>query len=343
MNRRPAVAVIGAGVAGTSASALFRQAGWHVTLIDKAAKPGGRCATRRVSPSADSAWFDYGAQYFTVRDPAFQTIVEADLADGYLARWSPTIAVAENSDDTWTLTPSPDTRERLIGPTGLNHWARHRLAQSGVAPICNTRATGLRHRDGQWHLDCIDRSGGAAVYSADAVLITIPPVQARALLGEYAASFDVLARPDKALDACHAWVVEAPALDCQGIFVKDGHLAWCADNSHKAGDTRGSRRLWTLHASPAFSEAHVESTPAAIRQRLIDEFAAISDIPAHDIHPVHGHRWRYARPGAHPPSASTGCAITETRVALAGDWLSGGRVEGAWQSGRQAASALIDS
>jgi len=341
MNRTPHVIIIGAGLAGLSAAQVFADAGWRVTLIDKAGKPGGRCATRRVARAADSAWFDYGAQYFTAGDSDFRAIVETDLAAGHLQHWSPQIGVVERAATGWQITPSPDSRERFIAPVGLNRWVRHRLACTGIDARCGQRVTAITRKRGLWQAHGED---GICFDDADALLITLPPVQARALLGERAAQFPVLREASTALRACHSWVVRAAALEYQGLFCKDGNLAWCADNSHKAGETSTARRLWTLHASPAFSDQHAEDTVDVVQPFLVEEFAAATGQSPDDIERLHGHRWRYARPGDGAPAAAQRCAVSaDGRLGLAGDWLCGGKVEGAWSSGREAALALIDS
>jgi len=53
---------------------------------------------------------------------------------------------------------------------------------------------------------------------------------------------------------------------------------------------------------------------------------------------VSAHRWRYAR-AAEPLHVRT---LTDEahRVAVAGDWCAGNRVEGAWLSGQAAAASI---
>ena len=54
------------------------------------------------------------------------------------------------------------------------------------------------------------------------------------------------------------------------------------------------------------------------------------------------HRWRYAR--VTTPAATDEARIsTDRRIALAGDWLTGARIEDAWLSGRQAMSSLLEA
>ncbi|MBS63007.1 FAD-dependent oxidoreductase [Salinisphaera sp.] len=334
------VLIIGAGVAGASAALALDSAGWDVVVVDKARRPGGRCATRRLAPDRHSPWFDYGAQYFTARDTAFRARVESDLAAGVLERWSPAVCMAEHAASGWQLKRSPDERERLVGPEGLNHWVRYVFEQADIDVRCGQPVRRLSRTSQGWRADL----GEHGRFNADAIVLTVPPVQARRLLGEQAAVLPALAEADRMLLPCHSLVVAAPALpDCQAIFVKDGPLSWCADNSHKAGHTDTSARLWTLHAGPEFSAAHLEDTPESIATTLTREFAAITGTSTRHMRLVRTHRWRYARPGpAAEPLADRCQAARDERIVLAGDWLAGGRVEGAWLSGAAAAAQLSE-
>ena len=67
----PSVAIIGAGIAGLSCADALTAEGWQVTLFDKGRKAGGRMASRRLETPHGEASFDFGAQYFTVRDAGF--------------------------------------------------------------------------------------------------------------------------------------------------------------------------------------------------------------------------------------------------------------------------------
>ncbi|MES1935083.1 NAD(P)/FAD-dependent oxidoreductase [Salinisphaera hydrothermalis] len=332
------ILIIGAGVAGMAAAEHLSAAGYSPRLVDNAARPGGRCATRRIAADRDADWFDYGAQYFTVRDDGFRALVDADLKAGRLARWSPAIASAEQVAGTWLLTPSPDDRERLIGPRGLNVWVRERLAAGGFDIATERRVERAVADQNGWR---IDYSNGEHD-RADVVIFTPPAVQTAALLGPRAADIPALADAGAALAACHSVVVRAPALpERQAIFFKSGRLSWVADNTHKAGRD-GDRHLWTLHADAEFSDAHVDTPTAELADELIAEFAAATAQRAADMEIVRTHRWRYARPGRGAPDADDLCwTHTAAGLAIAGDWLAGGRVEGAWLSGRDAARHLI--
>ena len=75
--------VIGAGIAGLAAARKLHAAGLQVTVLDKGRGVGGRLATRRIVDGV----FDHGAQFVTVRSPAFSRMMEEMLADGAIYEW----------------------------------------------------------------------------------------------------------------------------------------------------------------------------------------------------------------------------------------------------------------
>ena len=71
------ILIIGAGLSGLSAARRLGNVPRSVLIVDKGRSVGGRLATRRI----DGGRADHGAQFFTVRDPAFQAIVDDWLAE----------------------------------------------------------------------------------------------------------------------------------------------------------------------------------------------------------------------------------------------------------------------
>ena len=66
------ILVVGAGLAGLMAAQTLQHQGRRVVVVDKGHSVGGRLATRRIGPGRA----DYGAQFFTIRSPEFQTLAE---------------------------------------------------------------------------------------------------------------------------------------------------------------------------------------------------------------------------------------------------------------------------
>jgi predicted NAD/FAD-dependent oxidoreductase len=127
------------------------------------------------------------------------------------------------------------------------------------------------------------------------------------------------------------------AADFDGAFCSGPELAWAARDSSKPGRAPGER--WVLHATPEWSEQALEHEPSAVAAQLLAAFARELGGALPPTTHVETHRWRFASPGrpvelAHPVDLERG-------LVLAGDWLAGGRIEGAYLSGLAAAEAVL--
>ena len=121
-------------------------------------------------------------------------------------------------------------------------------------------------------------------------------------------------------------------------FVNQGPLRWVARNSSKPG--RAGMESWLLHATAEWSEARLNLPAEQVAATLQDAFAELGGPRAAAWS---AHRWLYADTA---PSnlGQVGEAVWDARLGLGlcGDWLGGGKVEGAWLSG-QALAALCCS
>ena len=119
-------------------------------------------------------------------------------------------------------------------------------------------------------------------------------------------------------------------------FVNHGPLRWVARDGSKPG--RDGQECWSLHASAEWSEAHIEDDAAAVAPILIEAFKALG---GPDPQAWSAHRWRFAITES---AVDGGCVWhAADRLGMCGDWLNGGRVEGAWLSGRAVAQQVLDS
>ena len=122
------VAVIGAGMAGASASVALHNAGLSVTLFEKSRGASGRMSTRRT----DQWQADHGAQYFTAKSPAFESEVQAWCHKGWAAAWQGRIAKLDFSKTSapGKFEPTPPT-PRFVGTPRMTS-----IVAAMVAPPC---------------------------------------------------------------------------------------------------------------------------------------------------------------------------------------------------------------
>jgi len=323
------IAVVGAGIAGLSAARALDDAGHDVVVFDKARGVGGRTSLRRGA----GVTFDHGAQYFTARDPRFRRFVDAWVAEGVVAPFEARLGVV---DEAGALAPGGEgDAARFVGVPGMNAVAK-RMAE-GLDVAVRSRVVDLSRDRGAWTLAMEDgrRAGGF-----DLVLVTAPPPQAAALVADHSEPLTRAARGVR-MEPCWAAMVgfadpvEAPY---NGLFVNAGPLSWACRNSAKPGRPGGD--AWVLHASPAWTRAHLEAGRDEVVAHLVEALrealgvASLSIVAESDAH-----RWMYSLAA---PARDDGALLdVDAGLGLAGDWLAGSKVQGAWLSGRALAGRAL--
>ena len=351
------VGVVGAGVAGLSCARRLSQAGVPVTVLDRGRGPAGRAATRRVEiESGHVLRFDHGAQYFTVRDGRFREAVDGWIRAGAAAPWEGRIG--RLPPDGGGRAGRGERAGRWVGVPGMSAVGRH-LAR-GLEVQWRTDVGAVRPaREGRggppWTL--VEKGGsGAELGPFRAVVLALPAPQAAPLLegaagaarGEGhaggAGTVGRLAAAAAGHETRPCWAAMAAfgvrlPVPVDGAFVREGPVDWAARNSSKPGRAAWPD-AWVLHASPAWSAERLDDPPAEVAAELLQAFFRAAGLDHRDPLHLAGHRWRYARSAE--PREEGALAAGDAGVVLAGDWLAGDRVEGAWVSGRAAAERLLE-
>lgn len=317
------IAIIGAGIAGLSAGLTLRDASVEAVIYDKGRGPGGRTVSKRTEWGS----IDLGAQYFTARDRAFRSAVAQWEADDVVAPWSV---------NPWVLPERQpaSAQSRLVAKPRMSALAKHLARDLDVR--CGVQVSEMSRELGGWVLR---ERHGDVLGEYDAVLVTAPAPQAQSLLAEPCPG---LAAQVGAARMQPCWAVglvveHALELDFSAGFPSSGPLGWVARSGSRP-DRPHWPETWILHATAAWSEANLEWPEEAVAAHLTEAFCDL----VHRRVQVTGqvaHRWRFARV-RHALGKQTGYLATED-VLCAGDWVTDGRVEGAWRSGQSAAQALI--
>lgn len=330
------IAVIGGGMAGMAAARTLLEQNADVMVFDKGRGPGGRMSTRR----RDDLWFDHGAQYFTAKDARFERLVRRWVNDGVVGRWDGRIGQV---DSVGVITELSDDRPRYVGIPGMNAVARH-LAETmrgDVEVRLGVRVAAAHFADRHWSLK---DDNGADLGMFEALILALPAPQAADLLSDSSSlreqALSIKMRP--------CWSVMASfdarvPVEFDGIFINPERglggapLSWVARDSSKP--QRPPRETWVLHGSPDWSEANIQRDQDEVASELLRAFSEAFAIPA--VTPVtrDAHRWRFAGTDQRTP---VGClADPERLLAACGDWAAGGRVEGAYLSGVEAARSVL--
>jgi len=336
----PDVLVVGAGLSGLTAARVLADAGRTVRLLDGRDGPGGRLATRRIG----DATFDHGAQFFTVRSPAFAALIRSWRDRGApIGVWSHGFAqvsdIRAGRDGVTSTAGDGHPRHRVGG--GMDALAR--VLARGLDVQTDTPVTAIRVRRGRWHV-AVRGAGGTAVHRAGLLVCTPPVPQTLALFarGDTALPAPTVAVLERvAYEPCLALLVvldDDPALPPPGgLQFASGPVRWLADNARKDVSTRPAV---TLHAAGAWSAAWYDADDAVVATTLggwlrpwLGAAGAVTSQVA---------RWRYAQPRDLVEHATLTAEVDGAQVAFAGDAFAQARVEGAACSGLAAAEALLD-
>lgn len=318
------VAVIGAGLAGLSCADALVQAGMDVTVFEKSRGIAGRMSTRK----GDGWQCDHGACYFTARDPAFQEQLAKWIEAGAAAQWHTPIGVYENQ--TWQQRKSSDAR--YVGTPWMTSPA-HYIAQSLAIQTSHT-VNKVRQAQGRWQLHTVEH--GLHDYQADWLVLALPAPQALLLTHEIYPGITGLHDQAKT-QGCWTMMLrfhQAIDLPFEAAFINEGILSWVARNNAKP--QRTGTEVWVIHGQSQWSQDQIDADPLAIAPQMIAAFIAMGG-QAPDEYAIH--RWRYA--SSEPSHLPQFHFSSNQQIGYCGDWLQGGRVEGAWLSGQGLAKAIL--
>ncbi|MDI4662289.1 MULTISPECIES: FAD-dependent oxidoreductase [Cobetia] len=331
------IAIIGAGIAGLSAATRLTAQGHAVTLFEKARGPGGRLASRRTSEGP----IDIGAQYFTARDPRFQSALEQWRAAGVVATWGERLlSLGKPASDESQWQRLRDDSTRYVASPRMSALSRHLSEQlpAHASLHSETRITRLIADDGtasdkRWRLEDSD---GDQHGPFDHVVISAPAPQARALLSTAGTDTQGVALCENSLapalsealarvEMAPTWTLMAtletplPALggddDWQGLLVSrgdDGPLRCVMRQHSRPGRQTPSHAKETLSllATAGWSRANLEKSPQEVATLLWKAFETLPEIC--ELAPgwsrgkvtLAAHRWRYAHPTQTLPQTS---------------------------------------
>lgn len=319
------VAIVGAGLAGLSCATALDCVGINVTILEKSRGVAGRMSTRK-----EAGWqCDHGARYFTARDPAFLKQLQQWQDLGAAALWQTAIGVYENGQ--WQ--PSQSSDARYVGTPFMTSPAQW-LAKS--LTVQNTHTINQIHlQAGLWELH--SQEHGPLTLNPDWLIIATPAPQAFKLTQSISSNIEALQQQSKT-EGCWTMMLRFDhqiTIPFEAAFINEGILSWIARNNAKP--MRDGNEVWVIHGESKWSQQCIDETPEAIAPKMIAAFIELGgQLPAE----YRIHRWRYASsdPGFGPEFHIE----PDQKLGFCGDWLHGGRVEGAWLSGQKLAHAILE-
>ena len=310
------VAVIGGGISGLSCARALRDADVEVVIYERAAKVGGRCASRLWQGHL----VDFGVQYFHAQTFEFKRELVLRLRQ-FRALTADII----------------DAQERVIPSTqgarfyvlqGNNYLAQILARELDVR--LKTQIEALR-----WTTDNQIEVAGEPY---NAVVSSLPGPQTWQLFR--------LEEAEPLYQVCLIALVEYPVNPLDAALTpfygrqappSSSTLAISYQETHKLGRMVGAKSVFVLQANSVFSEANQNRAPEDYLPPLLSEHEELWRIRSGQTTARFGHRWGLAwprqivtRPSQFPPGAFA-----------CGDAWGGSSVENVWHDGRRAARDVI--
>lgn len=334
MKIKPRIAIIGAGISGLACATTLQNSGYEVTVFEKSKGVSGRISTRVT----DNWQCDHGAQYFTASDAQFAAEVQRWQQAGVAAEWQPRLQVFDGVSFTAKESTLNTTKTRYVGVPRNTAPAKF-LAQSLNVKVA-TAINKIERNGSVWQLS--SKEHGKLTPQFDTLILAIPSPQAQALLQQPAPKLATVAA-SVIMRSCWALMCQFNhplALPFDGLFVNNHLLSWVARDSAKLGRNHpaNNSETWLLHASSEWSEAHIEDDAETVAALMLAAFIKLGgEMPQ----TYTAHRWRYAECVDY---LKLGCVWdADLQLGLCGDWLNGGKVQGAWLSGQFLAKKLLQT
>lgn len=318
----PAVAVVGAGVAGLACAGALHRRGVPVRVLEGAGGTGGRAATHREG----NHQFDHGAACVDIGGARNSELLDDLERVGALIPWQPRAGIANGEGGVCDC----GRVDRVVGVPGMDALAGH-LAHG--LEIATSTAVERIEADGlYWRLI---GTTGADLGVACAVAVAIPAPHAVSLLAPIPALATRAARVE--LDACWTAMLafddelELPWDDILGA----GTIARAVRDSSKPGRPPGER--WVLRAGNGWSRAHLDEQPELVAAELAGQFRSLLGVRLAPVFAA-AHCWQVAEPST--PLGEICLWDSERGLGACGDWCPGGRITGAIASGEALAARI---
>jgi renalase len=324
------VLIVGGGIAGLTAASALRASDQSVLVLEKSRGFGGRAATRRW----DEMPVDHGAQFFTARSAEFRAQVDDWLRRGVCFEWSRGF---HRATEYGPKPPEGDNFPRYACRDGMVTLGRDLAGNDASFVLRETKVTNVDRHDSGWEVLTED----GRIFRSRALIMTPPPPQSADLLaGASRDAVALLQRLTMAPSLAIAARYGPMEVSWRGIQAPtDPTVSWIGNDTSKRPDLHPDARVLVVHASPSFSAAHFDADENLIARQLLDRAGHLAQTDLSAPQSWFLQRWRYAL-GPQTDGEPARLIAGGPPLVLAGDAIAGGKIEGAWLSGKNAAKLL---
>ena len=314
------IAIIGAGIAGLRCAQILQLHGINVSIFEKSKRPSGRISTKFM----DDWYCDHGAQYFTAKTLIFLKEIDIWKQNKIIDIWNPKIYVYEN--DIFENKSSPINR--YVGVPSMSEIGKFMAKNLNIhySKLINK----IEKKSEGWILHFNESK---TCDSFNWVIMAIPAPQAYPLIKNYTYEIEPL-MVQANMKGCWTMMIKfnnSQNINYDAAFINQGPISWLANNKSKPN--RENFDIWTINTNSNWSQKNINLKPFFVKKKIIKslkEFGFTFENYDYKIH-----RWLYALSNK---KVLKGSILNESKkIGICGDWLNGGRVEGAWLSGNELA------
>ncbi len=326
MDKQPSVAIIGAGLAGLTCATALKGLVENVKIFEKSVFSGGRVNRIR----AGEYEFNHGAQYFTVSNPLFWSIVSAWQTDGIVRPWDGWIVELQKGQ----VMSSDMTTQRFVGVPRMQMIAQNLVRHCNLVTSANISEL-ERQLEGGWRLF---NERGDYLGAYDIVIIATASHQ----VADLCPSIPEIRKLATGVDMTVCWsgmiaFDRRLNIPYDAAFVFDSPLSWIS--RYQCADSDGDTDCWVLHASPEWSLRYAAAFRGRVMHALLEAFWEATDMSARKPASASVHCWKHALPIN--PINEDSLFVESAAIGACGDWCTAPRIEGAVLSGFSMADRIM--
>lgn len=321
MNKKN-IAIIGAGISGLVLANNLKKIA-NVKIFEKARGVAGRMASRHNEQFS----FDFGAQFFTVKNPKFHEFLQPFIEQKIVENWQANFVEIDGNKIAFQR-PWDENNQHFVASPKMNSLAKS-LAQGLTQDVDIVLQTKISKISKDQNILQIFDDKENFLGNFDYVLLAIPVHQALELIPDNFKFINDL--KTKEMIGCFAVMLglkNKPDIAWDCAYVKNSKLSWIAFENSKPN--RNLACSLTILSRNLWAKNNLERDLNEVKIELIEEFELVTNSKIGDILHSDIHKWRYANIGKQNSLSSY--FDQQNQIGLCGDWCVQGRVESAFLS-----------
>ncbi len=307
------LAIIGAGLAGTSMAYFANQQGIATTLIDKSRGTGGRAGSKRLEQGS----VELGASIISFHDPDLMELRDTLLNANVLASWQ-------------------------SGHVGVPRMSAISRYLAGDTPLMTQQRVQHLERGGNHWLLRDDKY--QPIIKAQALVIATPATQAAMLLATVPNTPNLLLNANQSSAATQPqwsmWLRTEKSDQAPLQLVPNEVLQTLIKDSDKPQRMQSELDTWVIQSTTTWGQQHIDDDKTQVQKDMIHAFETATGLTA--VEQGTPHRWLLGRQAV-VTSNKPFLYDPALELIVIGDWLCQGDGEGAVLSAKFAADKVLSS